>query len=182
MSKLPKSLDDLNYNKIEVERAELRNGKIIIVIKPRILSDQIFAVNPFYDEGKKKNQLGEVYFNLEIKEAGGTVKVDANFGNGLSHFTKGHTQIHSSMKDLFLTKIEKAVHEVLTTSKKYLLDSERMGKLLDNLETREEQNHVRSLIDGRLKAAKIDTINKRKKQMLEAISNYESAISELGVL
>ena len=178
MNKLPKSLDELNYNKIEVERAELRNGKIIIVIKPRLLSDQIFAVNPFYDEGEKKNQLGNAHFNLEITESGGSVKVEANFGNGLSHFTKGHSQIHCNMHHLFLTKIENAVHEVLTTDEKYLFESERMGKLIDNLETTEEKDHVKALISGRINKSKSEVVGKKKAKMLDAIRAYERAIEE----
>ena len=177
MNKLPKSLADLNYNTVKVERAELRNGKIIIVIKPRLLSDQVFAANPFYDEGDKKNQLQEAHFNINISEKSGIIKSEATFGNGLSHFTKGHSQIHSSMKDLFLTKIEEAAHEVLTTDQKYLMDSERMGKLINNLETQEEKDHAQNLINNRLEDAKVINITSKKEDMFRAIKAYETAVS-----
>ncbi len=178
MAKLPTTLNDLNYNKVEVLRSELRNGKIIIVLKPSLLSDQIFAPNAFYDEGDKKNQLGSSYFSVDIKESGGVIEADAAFGNGLSHYTKGHSQIHCAMQNLFKTKIEVAVFEVLTTGKKYLFDSQRMKKIVDNVESTEEKNHVQSLIDGQIKEINSKIVGEKKAKMLDAIGAYERAIEE----
>lgn len=175
--KLPSSLDELSYNSVKVERAELRNGKIILVIKPSLLSDQVFAVNPYYDEGDKKNQLQEAHFSIKVQEKAGAIKAEASFGNGLNHFTKGHSQIHSNMSNLFKNKIDKAVHEILTTDQKYLMDSERMGKIISNLETQEEKNHAKLLIDNRLEDSKSKNIAAKKESMLKAIGAYEAAVN-----
>ena len=175
--KLPSTLNELNYNKIEVHRAEVRNGKIIIVIEPSLLSSQTFAVNPFYDEGDKKNQLQEAHFSVSLTERNREItKCTVNFGNSLGHFTKGHTQIHDRMENLFFTKIEKAVHEILTTDVKYLEDDSRMNKLLTLLDSDREREHVSSLIDDRLSEVKSKRVIVAKEALKEAMAEYEAAL------
>ena len=173
MTKLPESLSDLNFSNVEVERAELRNGKIIIVIKPSLLSNQVFAVNPFYDGGDSKNQLKSASFHLQVEEKAGSVSVEANYSG--YHFTTGHTQVHD-LRSMFFTKIENAVYEILKSDRKYILDSDRMTKLVNNLETQEEKDHVRSLIDKRIEAARVNNMMSKKVSMLDAIKEYEAAV------
>ncbi|MEN8447817.1 MAG: hypothetical protein ABG776_22705 [Cyanobacteria bacterium J06555_13] len=135
-------------------------------------------MNPFYDEGVKKNQLSEAHFNISVTEKGGKVtKCIADFGCGLSHFTKGHTQIHDRMSNLFLTKIEKAVHEVLTTDIKYLRDDSRMNQLLTLLDSDTERDHVSKLIDNRLLKEKNKRVEEAKAALSKAMEEYEEAIN-----
>ena len=86
------------------------------------------------------------------------------------------------MSNLFLTKIEKAVHEVLTCDIKYIKDSDRMDKLINNLESQDYKDHIKSLIKGRLREGKIEQIEANKKEMLLAIKAYEESIVDLGGL
>ena len=179
MNIYPSTLDDLNYNSISLERAELRNGKIIIVIKPDLLLNQNFAVNPFYTEGKKKDRLKSTHFEIRVKEASGKVDAEVLFGNGLSHFTYGHRQIHYPMSCLFKTKIELAVFEVLKTDSKLLRDSDRMEKLINNLDTDEDRSHVRSIIKKRIRSLDFEDADTKKNAMLKAIKEYEESLSNL---
>lgn len=176
-SKLPSTLEELNYNKIELHRAEVRNGKIILVFEPSLLSCQHFAVNPYYSEGEEKDQLQNANFNINVTECGGKIKkCILGFGGSTGHFTKGHTQIHDKMENLFVTKIEKAVHEVLTTDIKYLKDDSRMNKLLTNLDSDKEREHVSKLIDQRLSEVNSKALLAAKLALKEAMKNYEAAL------
>ena len=51
-----------------------------------------------------------------------------------------------------------------------------MTKLVNNLETQEEKDHVRSLIDKRIEAARVNNMMSKKVSMLDAIKEYEAAV------
>lgn len=178
MSELPSKLEDLDYNSVSVERAELRNGKIIIVIKPKLLSNQTFAVSPYYDEGDAKNQLQEASFNITVCEKGGDVKCNVGFSSGLGHFTKGRTQIHCGMSKLLFSKVDLAAHEILTCDDKYLFDEDRMSRLIKNLKLSSEKEWAKSLICSRKDVIKKASVTKAKDKLMIAIAEYESSLSD----
>lgn len=176
--KFPSQLDELSYNEVKTHRAEVRNGKIIMVIEPKIMSSQVFAVNPFYTEGDEKNQLQDTQYIIKVTEKNGEIKkFEAEYSNSLSHFTKGHTQIHCGMRNLFKSKIETAVYEILTTKIKYILDDSRMKKLIDLLDSDEERNHAIMLIEKRKQKHKEDIIYGAKERLIRSMKDYEAALT-----
>ncbi len=163
-----------NYAKVKVERAELRNGKIIIVLNPDLLSNQVFSVSPFYTEGDEKNKLEYTRIHLMIFEKEGNIKIEGCGYSG-QHYTTGHTQICSPNK-LFLSPKEHAIHEIESTDIKYVKDSKRMGRLLGMWEGDESFLHELNLL-----------IEKRKREHLleeykEASLNFKKAREEFETL
>lgn len=157
--------------KINLERLELRNGKIIIVLKPDLLSNQVFAVNPYYDEGDSKNRLQYVDALVKFREKNGKLELTACEYNG-AFYTTGNSQIYD-VNSLFVEKKDIAIHEVLTIPSKCLLEDKRMDKLLFNWRhDKDFQNELRAMIDYRKDGIKKEEIEK-------AIQEYEEARKNL---
>lgn len=97
----PKPID------VTLERCELRNGKIIIVLKPDLLSRQQFSPNVFYDEGAKANMLQYVNIVVTINEKDGELKATSGY-NG-THYTTGHTQLHDALGKQFINPKDHAL-------------------------------------------------------------------------
>lgn len=112
--------------KITVERAEVRNGKIIVCFRPDLLSGQTFAVNPFYDEGDLKNQLQQAHFVLSLTEDHGEIKnLKVDYTGVNTHYTKGHTQIHYPMTSFTFDRRDAAIiwfTEKITPDSEYWKD------------------------------------------------------------
>lgn len=98
---------------VSIIKAEKRGRRTTIVFESDLYSDEIFAVNPFYDEGDDKNQLQEVLFYVEVKEKSGKIAAKVGFGNSLCHFTKGLLQIHEPLTNLYKDKKDQARHYIL---------------------------------------------------------------------
>lgn len=159
---------------VKVERAELRKGKIIIVLSPDLLTNQEFAVNPFYNEGTAKNMLQEAKFGVWFTEKDGEIKIDYAGYNG-THYTTGHTQLHS-INSMYLSKKDCAISEILKTADKYIEDNSRMNKLLSNWDNDLDfKIELKELISARKKQ-----INKNKIKSI--VEKYEAAKRELDVI
>jgi hypothetical protein len=114
--------------KINVLRTEMRKGKIIIVLEPELLSNQVFAVNPYYDEGDEKNKLQYVRIALEIKEDNGKIQVESCNYKGFT-YTTSHRQM-TDPNNLYLSKRDRAISELLNLDIEYINDIDRIDKLL----------------------------------------------------
>lgn len=153
--------------RIKVTRAELRNRKIILVLEPDLLSDEVFAVNAFYDEGEEKNKLKQIQVSLNLTEKNGKIEVE-NCAYAGYHSTTGHSQIHHT-ESMFVDKKDKAVHELLTTPYKYIEGESRMKQLLDCWN--EDQEFRKELVDIIVNRKE----EHRKDKLSEALEEYEGA-------
>ena len=161
--------------KIKVARAELRKRKIILVLEPDLLSDEVFAVNPFYDEGEKKNKLQYIEGLIKIREENGKLTVKACEYNGC-FYTTGHSQIHD-VNNLFIDKKDKAINEIIKTPYKYIEDESRMNKLLSNWDDDEQfKNRLVALINSRKEEHKKDELNNALKAYENARIDLENAM------
>ncbi len=158
--------------KVKVIRAEKRNRKIILVIESDLYSDEVFAVTPFYNEGDKKNQLQSLHLNLELTEQSGNVKAKVFFSNCLSHYTKGHTQLHKPITTFYLTQKECALDWFMNEKQECYTD-ERIVQILKLWESDTEfHSELLRISLNRKKQFKIDELN-------EAKENYKSALEIL---
>jgi hypothetical protein len=157
--------------KIKVTRAEIRKRKIILVLEPDLLSNEVFAVNPFYDEGEEKNKLQYIDALIKLREENGELTVTACEYTGC-FYTTGHTQIHN-VNNLFLNKKDKAINEILRTPYEYIEDEGRMNKLLENWnEDMDFKNYLIKLINSRKE-------DNSKERISKALENYDKARKEL---
>jgi len=157
--------------KVKVSRIDLRKRKIILVIEPELFSNEVFAVNPFYDEGDKKNKLQYIDVLVKLHEENGKITVSACEYSG-TFYTTGHTQIHN-VNGLFINKKDLAINEILKTDIQYIKDESRINKLLSNWdEDKEFKNELISLINDRKEEHK-------KQEFTKALNNYEIARKEL---
>ena len=157
--------------RIKVIRAETRKRKIILILEPELLSDEVFAVNPFYDEGEKKNKLEYIDALIKIREEKGKITVTACEYSG-TFYTTGHSQIHN-VNGLFLHKKDNAINEIIETPYKYIENEDRMNKLLSNWnDDLEFKNKLISLINTRKE-------EHAKEQLAKALENYEEARQKL---
>ena len=166
---------------VKLTRVEKRGRKIILVIESDLYSDEVFAVTPFYNEGDKKNQLQDVHFELKVTETSGNIKASVEFGNFLSHFTKGHTQLHEPVNTFFIEQKDCARNYFLKEKPEHFTD-ERINQILKLWKEEPEFRSELSLIAiERKKQFKIDTLNKAKENYQKALSNLENALSELSL-
>lgn len=157
---------------VKVTRAEKRNRKIILTIESDLYSNETFAVTPFYNEGDEKNQLQSVHFNLEVNEQDGKVEAKVFFSNPLSHFTKGHTQLHKPITTFYLTQKECALDWFLNEKQEWFTE-DRITQILKLWESDTEfYNELANIAVKRKKQFKIDALN-------EARLNYENALKNL---
>lgn len=170
---------ELNKVKVKITRAERRGRKIIVVFEPDLFSDEVFAVNPFYDEGEKKNKLQHANFSLVIMEKNGKI-VDSKVSYSGYHSTTGFRQIDSP-SSFFLTKKECAYDWVINEDHKYFIEPDRRKKCLamfdDDIEFQKE---LVSLIDKRDREDKDKRVIDAKDQLKIAIEALDKAIEELN--
>lgn len=160
--------------RIKVARAELRNRKIILVLEPDLLSNEVFAVNPYYDEGEEKNKLQDIEISIRLTEKKGELNIDTCQYSG-TFYTTGHRQIHS-VNSLYIDKKDKAIAEILKIQFEHIEDNNRMNKLLSNWDHDPcVKNHLISLIEDRKKENKELEIKK-------ALENYELARNQLELV
>jgi hypothetical protein len=173
----PDKIEDISNVKVKVTRAELRNRKIIIVIEPDLLSNEVFAVNPYYDEGENKNKLQYAKFNISVEENYGRVSANVSYLGAGSHFTTGHTQLHESFEKVFISKKEKAIHEILTIEEKWYNQPDRVSKILKMWDKDTKfKSHLISLCEKREIEFKEDKIKKANKMYKEAIDLMNEAL------
>jgi hypothetical protein len=162
-----------------VTRVQKRDRKIIVVIESDLYSDEVFAVTPFYDEGDAKNQLQSLHFNLELTETSGEVKAKVSFGNCLSHFTKGHSQLHSNLSTFFIDKKDCARNWFLTEKEEWFKD-ERITQILKLWET---DNLFHAELSDIAKARKMkfknDRLTKAKLNHQKSLDELECAVNDL---
>lgn len=164
---------------VKVTRVQKRDRKIIIVIESDLYSDEVFAVTPFYDEGDAKNQLQSIQFHLDVTEQAGQVKANVSFGNCLSHFTKGHSQLHSPLNRFFLDKKDCARNWFLTEKQEFFTD-ERIKRILDLWETDKPfQVELSNIAKSRKLKFKNDRLVKAKLEHQKAMDEVELAINDL---
>lgn len=169
------SLEELENVKVKVTRAEKRGGKIILVIEPDLFSNEVFAVNPYYDEGENKNKLQYAKFNISVEENYGRVSANVSYLGAGSHFTTGHTQLHESFDKVFISKKDKAIHEILTIGEKWYYADGRIGKLLKMWDSEPKfQDHLKKLCVKRECEFKAIRFKKAKENYLNALSEMET--------
>ena len=152
----------------------MRKRKIIIVLEPDLLSNEVFAVNPFYDEGEAKNKLQYTDFLIHFRERKGVLEMKACEYSGV-FYTTGHTQIHN-VNRLFLSKKDRAISEILKSSDDLLFDDGRMRGILKNWnEDVSFKEELSDLIESRRQAIK-------NKSLKIAMREYEDARAKLQVL
>jgi type I restriction-modification system DNA methylase subunit len=164
---------------VKITRAEKRGRRIIVVFESDLYSDEVFAVTPFYDEGDAKNQLQCIRFDLNITEQSGQVKAQVGFANSLSHFTKGHSQLHYPINTFFLDKKDCARNWFLTEKQEYFTD-ERIDQILKLWEA--DPKFHEELIDitrRRRHSFRVDRLNTAKLRHQKALLELEEAMSEL---
>ncbi len=115
--------------KVKITRAERRGRKIILVLESDLYSHETFAVNPFYNEGDAKNQLDAIHFDIKVTENDGAIDAKVDFGNSLSHFTKGHRQLHQCLETYYLDRRSMAMNWVQSTQEKWFTDDKIEGLL-----------------------------------------------------
>ena len=175
LSKMKKTKKTPKPVSVSVERAELRNGKIIVVIKPDLLSGQEFAVSACYNEGKEKNMLQKTRFSISVIEEGGKImECRANYGES-HHYTTGNIQIRS-MKNVFINQFDKCLHEIQTMPIHYLNVPDRLQQIFDNHTW--SDNALRALKNAVHKRL----IDDREKRLREATENLISAQKQLQVV
>lgn len=164
---------------VKVTRAEKRGRKIILIIESDLYSNETFAVTPFYNEGDEKNQLREVYFGLEVKESGGEIDAKVSFGNCLSHFTKGHSQLHKPISKFYLTQKECALDWFLNEKQEHFTDH-LINKALKLWES-DKQFHddLLNISLQRKKQFKIDALNDSKIAYQAALENLDKCLKGL---
>ena len=167
MKRIPKKA------KINITRLELRKRKIILVLEPDLLSNEVFAVNPYYDKGNEKNKLQYVSMSIDIHEKDGDLTFKNCEYKG-TFYTIGHSQIHN-VNSLFLDKKDLAVNEIIKSSNQLIEDDSRFSKILSNWANDEEfKNELIELIE--------EIKDKSKKEQLEkAMENYEEARKRLEI-
>lgn len=166
---------------VKLTRAEKRGRKIILVIESDLYSDEVFAVTPFYNEGDAKNQLQDVHFELKVTETSGKIKASVEFGNCLSHFTKGHTQLHYPVSKFFIDQKDCARDYFLKEKPEQFTD-DRINQILKLWKEEPEFQAELSLIATvRKKQFKIDALNEAKEKYQKALSKLETALAELSL-
>lgn len=162
---------------VSVERAEVRNGKIIIVLKPGLLSGQEFAVNPYYNEGTEKNKLRLTRLSVSIVEKDGEIEdCDASYHG--YHATTGHTQVHD-LKSMFLNRFDKCLHEIMTLDIKYLKDVSRVQKIYDHHEwTYDQLSVLNGAVKDRLQRDRQERLEKATSNLIEAQKRLQLVVNE----
>ncbi len=159
---------------VKLTRVEKRGRKIIIVIESDIYSDEVFAVTPFYDEGDKKNQLQSTHFILNVTEQSGAVNAKVDFTGANTHYTKGHSQLHSPMNRFFISKEDCVIDWALTETEEYLRE-DRINQVLKMWDGNPViQNRINAIISERKQQFKI-------KKLEAAKTNYHQALKELEI-
>lgn len=170
----------MNPISVEVKRAEKRNRKIIIVIESDLYSDETFAVNPFYDEGDDKNQLQSVRFNISVTEKSGKIDAKVSFGNCLSHFTKGHSQIHKPLSSHFLSRRDCALDYIISEKEEYFTD-EKIVKIINQWESDPDfQNKLLNAAEKRKAQFRMDRLNKAKASYAKALEELDACLTEFS--
>lgn len=164
---------------VKILKAEKKGRKIILEIESDLYSNEVFAVTPFYDEGDAKNQLQAVHINIQITEENGELKTGINYGNMLSHFTKGHTQLHYPLDTFYLNKKDCALH-YFNTEKQEQFTDERIIKIL-KLWEEDKSFHSKlvEIVEKRKKQFQIDKFNEAKKAHQLALENLNKCFDEL---
>jgi hypothetical protein len=156
--------------KVKVTRADLRNRKIILVLEPDLLSNEVFSPSPFYDDGDNKNKLQTIRIGITLLEEKGKVTIEkCNYVD--YHSTTGHRQIN--INEMFINKKDHAIYEILTTDYKYIEDKRRINQLLSNWDNEIEfRDKLINLINNRKEEHK-------KKEFIKALEAYETARKNL---
>jgi hypothetical protein len=163
---------------VKVTRAEKRNRKIILTIESDLYSDEVFAVTPFYNEGDKKNQLQALHLNLELTEQSGKIEAKVFFSNCLSHFTKGHTQLHKPITTFYLTQKECALDWFMNEKQEWYTD-ERIAQILKLWESDKEfHSELLDISVKRKKQFKIDALNEAKQNYKTALENLDKCLAD----
>lgn len=157
---------------VKITRADKRGRKIILVMESDIYSDETFAVNPFGDEGDEKNQLDAIHFGIKVTEKGGKIKAEVSFGNCLNHFTKGNSQLHSSIETFYSDRKDCAMDWIKSTDDEWFLD-DRIKQIANQWER-----------DPEFQAQFLSAVNKRKQktkanELKEAEFGFQQALSRL---
>lgn len=162
---------------VSVERAELRNGKIIVVLKPDLLSGQEFAVNPYYNEGFEKNKLQLTRFSVSIMEQDGEIK-ECNASYNGYHSTTGNRQIHDIEK-MFVKRFDKCLYEILTSDIKYIKEDDRLQKIYSHHEWDSDQLSVlKSSVAQRLREDRQQRLEQATSDLIEAQKRLQLVVSE----
>lgn len=162
---------------VRLTKAIKKGRKVIIEFESDLFSNEVFCHNVFYDEGDDKNQLQSVIFNINAIETNGEIKAQVYFGNYLSHFTKGHSQMHSPLKTFFRDKKE-ATENWFKTDKE--LKKDDVERILGNWEhDKAFQQKLKNIAEGR--KAEIINIKKEKAQndLINSINEYYEIINNL---
>lgn len=168
----------MNPINVKITRAEKRNRKIILVIESDLYSDEVFAVTPFYDEGENKNQLQAIHFNLELTEKSGKVDAKVFFDNPLSHFTKGHSQLHKPLSTFYLTKKECALDWFINEKEEWYTE-ERITQILKMWESDKDfYNELLEISIKRKKQFKVEALNKAKEKYNKALENLDKCLAD----
>jgi hypothetical protein len=163
---------------VKVTRSEKRNRKIIIVFESDLFSDEVFAVTPFYNEGDAKNQLQSIHFNLEVTEQSGKVDAKVSYGNCLSHFTKGYTQLHYPITSFYLTQKECALNWFLSEKQQWY-KQEKIDQILKLWESDKDfHKELFDISEKRKNQFKVDALNKAKEEYKVALENLDKCLSE----
>lgn len=173
-------MSDLKPISVKLTRAEKRGNKIILVIESDLYSSEVFAVTPFYDEGDKKNQLQAVHFDVKVTEQDGKVEASVNFGNCLNHFTKGHSQLHQSLRTFFLDKKDCARDWVNKESEEYFNEGRKKQVLGMWQHDIEFQNELKALISKREDNIKRSALDKAKEKFKKASEKLEEALNAMN--
>ncbi len=161
---------------VKIIRAEKKGRKITLVFESDLYSDEVFCNNPFYDEGDAKNQLQATHFSLTVSEQSGELKATVEFGNCLTHFTKGHSQMHRNINTMFVRKEDSAINWALT-EKVNALTGSSANQVIDMWDKRPDiQQRIRSIIKERLTSARLTKIREAKEKYQQAMKDYEDAI------
>jgi hypothetical protein len=166
--------------RVKVTRADLRNRKIILVIEPDLLSDEVFSYSPFWDDGEDKSKLQKVRINLGLLEKNGNIEIE-NCEYAGHHFTTDNSQI-TDPNDMFVDKKDHVINEILTTQFKYIEEEYRMNKLLGIWDNDIEfKNKLISLINSRKEKHKKKILDEALRTYEEARKNLEDAMFSNGL-
>lgn len=161
---------------VNLIRSEKRGKKIILVFESDLFSDQVFAVTPFYDEGDNKNQLQAVHFELKVTEKAGKIEAKVDFASCLTHYTKGHRQLHYPLKTFYLDKKDCTRNWANTETEEYLTDERCNQVLAIWMQEPEFQKEIIDIIDKRREFFKSERIKIAKENLKKALRDLETAI------
>lgn len=161
---------------VRLVKAEKKGRKITVVFESDLFSEEQFAVTPYYSEGEK-DQLQAIIFSLEVVEKSGKVEAKVNFGNPLSHFTKGHTQIHFPINTLFKDRKDSVLNWAYNAEMKQFYE-DQINRVLSQF--KDEHlfcENIREIIKDRFKQQHSIKVLLAKKELDEAIVKLQELLA-----